>query len=142
MTKIIRREALRGIGGGSFAALLGGTIANAASMNGLKPMIASNKTPDSVLINGCLTQDDADGRKLSGFIETGQQGGFAFCSLVRQDPSNPAVQCVFAAPESNGSMLGVRLTIEFYSDPKGSIEFNLLHYSDPAYETHKAKAIT
>lgn len=121
MTRINRRHALTTLGAGSVAAaLLGTSDAHAAG---------TSSPQGGVLVQAALTLEHKQGRKLSGFLETGIRDGLTLCSLVRQHPDNPAVEAVFASPERNGRADGVRVTVTLYSEPVGEVVFSLLHLS-------------
>ncbi|HEV7280713.1 MAG TPA: hypothetical protein VGN57_10975 [Pirellulaceae bacterium] len=121
MSRIVRREALMTIGGGGLAALLSaGTTARGEALGA-----------GGALVQATLELSHREGRRLTGFVETGVAGGIALSSLVRQDPANPAVQSVFAEPAREGGRDGVRITVAFYSEPVGSISTALLHVPLP-----------
>ena len=122
MSRIVRRDALMTIGGGGLAALLSA----GATARG-EPLGAGG-----ALVQATLEITHREGRRLTGFIETGVTGGVALCSLVRQDPANPAVQSLFAEPAREGGRDGVRITVAFYSEPVGPISAALLHVPLPA----------
>jgi len=120
MSNIIRRDALCTLAGGVATMICGPSVAKAA---------AASATPDNqvTLATGTFTPSQADGRKLVGFLETGVEGGHAFCSLEQQSPENPMIMSVFAAPSQLGRKHGVKVTLCFFAEPRGEVTFNVLH---------------
>lgn len=130
MDKIIRRQALRSIGGGGLAALL--LTSNGTGVAESHRMHSAGET-SGVLLQGTLTREHADSRQMSGFVETGIHGGIVLCSLVSQAADNPAVQSIFAAPAEHQGVAGARVTVAFFSQPVGELTFSLLHLPAAAH---------
>lgn len=120
MPKLIRRDAIRTLVGGTTTAFLGlGSSAHADSHH-----------PDSAIVQGTLTMENLHGRKMTGFLETGITNGHVLCTLVKQDPANPPVLSVFASPQQLAGMRGTEVTIVFFSEPTGDVTVNVLHVGD------------
>ena len=127
MSRLIRREALTLFAGTSVGALLGiaGEFSHASGF-------PSQNSPGAAMLQGTLTSEHIDGRRMIGFLETGIENGHTLCTLVRQDDRNPAVQSVFAAPARRAGLLGIEVTVSFFTEPVGDITFSLLHVSAAA----------
>jgi hypothetical protein len=120
---------LQSLSGVSLMAALGGVAtAGTSDQNDAKLKGGqTDATPATVVAQGTLTLDHAQGRKLVGFVQTGIAGGVALCSLANQHPGNPAVESVFATPDIHDGITGVRVTVSFYTEPVGELDFSLLH---------------
>ncbi|MEX1039763.1 MAG: hypothetical protein WDZ51_03980 [Pirellulaceae bacterium] len=119
MTTIARREALSTIFSASAGMLLGGR------RNGEEQ--SSGPDGEVALLRGTMNTSHCDGHRMTGFIETGVDGGLALCSLIDQDAENPAILSIFSEPCKRNGVLGAQITIVHFSDPVGEVAFSLLH---------------
>lgn len=85
MPKLIRRDALRTLVGGSATALFGVNGAQASESPGCS----------AALVQGTMTTEHAQGRQMCGFIQTGIRNGQTLCSL-RPTQSRCAFRICFA----------------------------------------------
>jgi hypothetical protein len=123
MGQIIRRDAMTLLAGTGAGATLG-----LSGDRALTPEHRSTKIgTEAAMVQGTLTPAHRQGRKLTGFVETGIPGGQVLCSLVDQDHGNPAVQSVFAAPAQQNGRFGAKVTVSFFTEPLGHVTFSLLH---------------
>jgi len=120
MSQLIRRDAICTMAGG-FAALLSGSQQADA-----KRSQNQNANPLAI-VTGTLIPESTCERKVTGFIETGIAGGQPICSLVDQDPQNPMIMSVFAAPSQQQGRHGVEVTVCFFTKPTGHVTLNVLH---------------
>ncbi len=130
MTRIIRRDAICTLAGAAATLLWGPQTGHAALPSyspGSGPSQQAAAQQQAAMVTGTLTAEHREGRRLSGFLETGVYGGQALCSLVQQDEQNPMIMSVFAAPSTLDHKAGVQVTICFFSEPVGDVQFSLLH---------------
>ena len=130
MSELIRRDALKLFGVGGLAAALGlgrGSRADAAT--------PADDAPQAAAVTGRLTTDhqepDGDGRKLSGFVETGIRGGVALCTLA-PEPGNPEPVSVCAAPAERSGLAGVSVRVVMHGSPSLDVAFSVLHIAADA----------
>lgn len=75
-------------------------------------------------------QADSQDKKanlLQEFVPTRVRSGHVFCTLTSQDPKNPAITSVYAAPVVRDGQPGAEITIHFLGQPQSDVHLSLLH---------------
>ncbi|MDA8744846.1 hypothetical protein N9N28_09470 [Rubripirellula amarantea] len=65
--------------------------------------------------------------ELREFVPTCVRSGHVFCTLTSQDPMNPAITSVYAAPAVRDGQPGAEITIHFLGQPQSDVRLSLLH---------------
>ncbi|WP_040768307.1 hypothetical protein [Novipirellula maiorica] len=70
---------------------------------------------------------DKRANQLREFVPTRVRSGHVFCTLTSQDPKNPAITSVYAAPSVRDGQPGAEITIHFLGQPQSDVQLSLLH---------------